>query len=55
MNSSLRHFQDLLKYKYNQEVIEERDSENVTSARLARQESEQSKAKPLQEQKFDPL
>jgi hypothetical protein len=37
MNSSLRHFQDLLKQKLNQEVIEERESENVTSARQGRE------------------
>ncbi len=37
MTSSLRHFQELMKYKCNQEIIEERESENVTSARLARQ------------------
>lgn len=38
MNSSLRHFQDLLKQKLSQDVIEERESENVTSARQGRQE-----------------
>jgi len=37
MNKSFHHFQDLLQGKYNQDVIEERESENVTSARLGRQ------------------
>jgi hypothetical protein len=59
MNSSLRHFQDLLKQKLSQEVIEERESENVTSARQGREneptrhQQEFSRAKPLQEQFFD--
>lgn len=58
MNSSLRHFQDLLKQKLSQDVIEERESENVTSARQGRQEEQsrqQERPKPLQEQFFDSL
>ena len=48
LNSSLRQFQHMLKYRFNQEVIEERDSENVTSTRQHR-ESEKAKPNPLEE------
>jgi hypothetical protein len=52
LTSSFKHFQDLLKYKCNQEVIEERESENVTSARLGRQE-EHNPPRPLQEIRYN--
>lgn len=56
-NNSVKHFQELLKLKYNQnqEIIEERESENVTSARQGRYDTEQNKGRPLSEQFFDPI